>query len=61
MVGGNDDTPVDLVAAGNADAKRPCLGNTNICIIYVYIYISDIYILYIYISYIHIYICNIYM
>ena len=26
-VGGHGDTPVDLVAAGNADARRPCLGN----------------------------------
>ena len=26
-VGGDPDTPVDLVAAGNTDAKRPCLGN----------------------------------
>ena len=26
-VGGCTDTPVDLVAAGNADGKRPCLGN----------------------------------
>ena len=26
-VGGHADTPVDLVAAGNADAKHPCLGN----------------------------------
>ena len=26
-VGGCADTPVDLVAAGNADEKRPCLGN----------------------------------
>ena len=26
-VGGHADTPVDLVAAGNADAKRPCLDN----------------------------------
>ena len=26
-VGGFADTPVDLVAAGNADGKRPCLGN----------------------------------
>jgi hypothetical protein len=26
-VGGHTDTPVDLVAAGNADAKRPCVGN----------------------------------
>ena len=26
-VGGHDDTPVDLVAAGNVDVKHPCLGN----------------------------------
>jgi hypothetical protein len=26
-VGGCADTPLDLVAAGNADGKRPCLGN----------------------------------
>ena len=26
-VGGCADTPVDLVAGGNADGKRPCLGN----------------------------------
>ena len=26
-VGGHADTPVDLVVAGNADAKHPCLGN----------------------------------
>ena len=26
-VGGHTDTPVDLVVSGNADAKRPCLGN----------------------------------
>jgi hypothetical protein len=26
-VGGHADTPVDLVTAGNADAKHPCLGN----------------------------------
>ena len=26
-VGGFADTPVDLVAGGNADGKRPCLGN----------------------------------
>ena len=26
-VGGHADTPVDLVATGNTDAKRPCLGN----------------------------------
>jgi hypothetical protein len=27
LVGGCADTPVDLVAAGNTDEKRPCLGN----------------------------------
>ena len=27
LVGGCADTPVDLVAGGNADGKRPCLGN----------------------------------
>ena len=26
-VGGCADTPVDVDAAGNADGKRPCLGN----------------------------------
>ena len=26
-VGGCADTPVDLVAGGNADGKLPCLGN----------------------------------
>ena len=26
-VGGFADTPVDLVAGGNADGKLPCLGN----------------------------------
>ena len=26
-VGGCTDTPLDLVAGGNADGKRPCLGN----------------------------------
>ena len=26
-VGGCVDTPLDLVAVGNADGKRPCLGN----------------------------------
>jgi hypothetical protein len=26
-VGGCGDTPLDLVAAGNADGKHPCLGN----------------------------------
>jgi hypothetical protein len=26
-VGGCADTPLDLVASGNADGKRPCLGN----------------------------------
>ena len=29
-VGGCADTPVDLVAGGNADGKRPCLGNGQI-------------------------------
>ncbi len=27
LVGGYTDTPLDLGAAGNADEKRPCLGN----------------------------------
>ena len=27
MVGGCDDTPVDLVVGGNADGKHPCLVN----------------------------------
>jgi hypothetical protein len=27
FVGGRADTPVDLIAVGHADAKRPCLGN----------------------------------
>ena len=27
FVGGCADTPVDLVAGGNPDGKRPCLGN----------------------------------